>query len=430
MNSTQQAASESEERGRLLGRYRWTILTAIFAATTINYMDRQIIGLLAPLLQHEIGWTEMEYSSIVASFTGAYALGLVFMGRIVDRIGTRIGYSLSITVWSIAAMAHALARTVFGFGVARALLGLGESGSFPCSIKATSEWFPKRERALANGVFNSGTSFGALVTPLIVPWIALTWGWQSAFLLVGMLGFIWLVVWLRLYHLPDAHPKVSPEELAYIHSDVPDPSVEDLTWRNILGYRQTWAFVCAKFLTDPIWWFYLYWLPKFLNERYGLDLAHLGMPVVAVNLMTVVGSVGGGWLSGAFIKRGWSIDRGRKIVMLMSAVAALPVMFAPAVSVWSAVLLIGLGTAAHQAWSANLFTSVSDMFPRRAVGSVVGVGGMAGSIGGMLIAAAVGYILQTTGSYVGVFLLAGASYLVALGIFTAFVPDIDAASIE
>lgn len=411
--------------GNRTGSYRWSICALLFFATTINYVDRQILGILAPVLQTEIGWTEVEYGYIVAAFTGAYALGLLFVGRFIDSVGTKIGFAISIVVWSIAAAGHALVKTVFGFGVARFSLGLGESGNFPAAIKATAEWFPRKERALATGLFNSGANAGAVVAPLVVPWITLTWGWREAFVFTGLIGLIWLVFWWWLYEIPERHKRVTPEEMAFIRSDPVVNTPGKVPWVRLLLYRQVWAFVAAKFLTDPIWWFYLYWLPKFLNQRYGLDLAHLGLPLIVIYSMTSIGSIGGGWLSGALIKRGWSINRARKTVMFASAVLIVPIMFASAVPQWWAVALIGLATAAHQAWSANLFTTVSDMFPNKAIGSIVGLGGMAGSIGGVLIAAAVGFILQLTGSYLIVFVIAGSAYLLALAVFAFLVPRID-----
>jgi len=405
--------------------YRWSICALLFFATTINYVDRQVLGILAPVLQKEIGWSEIEYGYIVAAFTGAYAIGLLFVGRFIDTVGTRIGYAVSMVVWSVAAAGHALVSTVFGFGAARFSLGLGESGNFPAAIKATAEWFPKNERAFATGLFNSGANAGAVVAPLVVPWITLTWGWREAFIFTGLIGLLWLVFWWWLYEIPERHTRVTPEELALIRSDPVQAAPDRIPWIALLRYRQVWAFVAAKFLTDPIWWFYVYWLPKFLNQRYALDLAHLGLPLIVIYTMTSIGSIGGGWLSSLLIKRGWSINRARKSVMLASAVVIVPIVAGSMVPEWWAVALIGVATAAHQAWSANLFTTVSDMFPPKAVGSVVGLGGMAGSIGGMLIAAAVGFILQMTGSYLIVFIMAGSAYLLALAVFVALVPEID-----
>ncbi len=411
------------------GHYRWTICGLLFFATTINYIDRQVIGILAPVLQKEIGWNQIDYGYIITAFTAAYAIGLLVVGRFIDKVGTKIGYAVSSVVWSFAAMGHALVNTVFGFGFARFMLGLGESGNFPAAIKGTAEWFPKKERALATGIFNSGANIGAVIAPLVVPWITLTWGWHEAFVFTGSLGFIWVALWLWRYEVPQQHKKVTKEELAYIESDPPEPQAEKIPWLMLLAHRQTWAFVIGKFLTDPVWWFYLYWLPLFLNQRYGLNLAQLGLPLIAIYTMTSIGSIGGGWLSGVFIKKGWSINKGRKVVMLICALLIVPIVFASVVSEWWAVFLIGLAAASHQGWSANLFTTASDMFPKRAVGSVVGLGGMAGAIGGMLIATAAGFILQFTGSYVILFVICGTVYLLALLVFHFLVPKLDPAVI-
>lgn len=414
---------------RKMGLYRWTICGLLFFATTIIYIDRQVFGILAPVLQKDIGWNEIEYGYIIAAFTAAYALGFLFVGRFIDKVGTKIGYTISTVIWSIAAMGHTLVKTVFGFGVARFFLGLGESGNFPAAIKATAEWFPKKERALALGIFNSGANAGAIVAPLVVPWIALTWGWRAAFIFTGLLGFIWIVLWLWLYEIPEKHKKVTKEEIAFIQSDPAEIQSEKIPWIKLLKYRQTWAFAAGKFLTDPIWWFYIYWLPKFFSQRYGLNLTHLGLPLIVIYTMTTIGSVGGGWLSGTFIKRGWSINKGRKVVMLICAIVIVPIVFASLVPEWWAVFLIGLATSGHQGWSANLFTTVSDMFPKKAVGSVVGLGGMAGAIGGLLLAAAAGFILQFTGSYLSLFILAGIVYLPALLIFHLLVPTMEEAKL-
>jgi ACS family hexuronate transporter-like MFS transporter len=411
------------------GHYRWSVCALLFFATTINYIDRQVLGILAPVLQKEIGWNQLDYGYIVTAFQAAYAIGLILVGRFIDKVGTKIGYGISIFVWSIAAMAHALVNTVLGFGFARFLLGLGESGNFPAAIKATAEWFPKKERAFATGIFNSGANIGAVVAPIVVPWLTLTWSWREAFIFTGALGFIWVVLWAWLYQVPRKQAKLSKEELAYIESDPAESETAKIPWMSLLKHRQTWAFVIGKFLTDPIWWFYLYWLPLFLNQRYGLDLANLGLPLIVIYTMTSIGSIGGGWLSGFFIKRGYSINKGRKMVMLICAVLIVPIVFAATVPEWWAVFLIGVAAAAHQGWSANLFTTASDMFPKRAVGSVVGVGGMAGAIGGMLIATAAGFILQFTGSYVILFAICGSVYLLALLLFHLLVPTMEPATI-
>ena len=407
-----------------VGSYRWSVCALLFFATTIIYVDRQALGILAPVLQKDIGWNEIEYGYIVAAFTAAYAIGLLISGRVIDSVGTKIGYLVSVFVWSIAAMGHALATSVFSFGVARFSLGLGESANFPAAIKAIAEWFPKKERAYATGWFNAGPNVGVIFASLMVPWITLTWGWQAVFIFIGLLGFIWMFFWWWIYELPENQKKVSREEIAYIHADQNESETERMPWLRLLKYRQTWSFVAGKFLTDPVWWFYIYWLPKFLNQRFGLDLAHLGLPLIVIYTMTGLGSIGGGWLSGALIKGGSSINQGRKRVMLISALLIVPIVFASMVSEWWAVLLIGIATAAHQSWSANLFTTVSDMFPKKAVGSVVGLGGMAGSVSGSLVAAAAGFILQFTGSYLSLFIMAGSAYLLALLIINLLVPEI------
>ncbi len=406
------------------GNYRWTICALLFFATTINYIDRQVLGILAPVLEKEIGWNEIQYGYIVTSFQAAYAIGLLVIGRLMDAFGTKLGYSLAMVVWSLAAMAHALARTVFGFGFARFVLGLGEAGNFPGAIKTVAEWFPKKERALATGIFNAGSNVGAVVAPLVVPWLTITYGWQEAFIFTGVIGFLWLIFWFWLYEVPQKQKRLSQSEFNYINSD-PAESVEKIKWVKLLTYRQTWAFSIAKFLTDPIWWFYLYWVPKFLNKTYGLTLDKLGLPLIVIYLMADVGSIGGGWLSSAFIKRGWSVNKGRKTAMLICALSVVPIVLASqASSLWTAVALLGLATAAHQGWSANLFTTTSDMFPRKAIGSVVGLGGMAGAIGGMVIATAAGFILEFTGSYLILFIIAGSAYLLALAILHMLAPKL------
>lgn len=415
-----------ENISKKIGNYRWTICALLFFATTINYIDRQVLGILAPVLQNEIGWNEIEYGYIVTTFQAAYALGLLFVGRIIDKIGTKIGFSFAITLWSIAAMGHALVRSVFGFATARFFLGLGESGNFPAAIKATAEWFPKKERALATGIFNSGANIGAVFAPLIVPWLTLTYGWQSAFIVTGAIGFIWLIFWLYFYEVPEKHKKIKKEELDHINSDQEEIVVkEKIPWTKIVAHKEAWAFIIGKFLTDPIWWFYLYWLPKFLNKNYGLTLDKLGLPLIVIYMMTTVGSIGGGWLSSKFINMGWSINKSRKIVMLICALLIVPIIFAAETSnLWIAVLLIGIAAASHQGWSANIFTTASDMFPKHAVGSIVGFGGMAGSLGGMLLSTGAGFILEFTGSYMTLFIISGSAYLIALGIFQILVPKI------
>jgi len=408
------------------GNFRWTICALLFFATTINYIDRQILGILAPELQKIIGWSEVEYGNIVTAFQTAYALGLLLFGRFIDRYGTRIGYSIAILVWSVAAMAHAAARTAFGFGIARFTLGLGEAGNFPSAIKAVAEWFPKKERALATGIFNAGCNVGAVIAPAVVPWITVTFGWPAAFLATGAIGFIWVLFWILLYDVPEKKKRLSQKELAHILSDPAEPAPETIGWLRLLKYKQTWAIVIGKFLTDPIWWFYLYWLGKFLNARFGLTLIKLGLPLIAIYALADVGSVGGGWLSSALIKKGGTVSRSRKTVMLACALCVVPVMAANQVSgLWSAVLLIGLAAGAHQAWSANIFTFASDMFPKKAVGSVTGLGGMAGAIGGMLFSTLAGHILEWTGSYFILFIISGSAYLLALGIIQVLAPRLE-----
>lgn len=413
-----------------VGRYRWRICALLLFATTINYIDRQVLGVLAPDLQRQLGWNEIEYGYIVTAFQAAYAIGLLCAGAIIDRLGTRIGYALAVAVWSIAAMSHSFASTAIGFATARFALGLGEAGNFPAAIKTVAEWFPRRERALATGIFNSGSNIGAIVAPLVVPFIAVRWGWQAAFLFTGILSATWLVVWLSVYRPPEQHSRLSNAERQFIRGDTEQPTAR-VPWLQLLRHRQAWAFVMAKFMTDPIWWFFLFWLPKFLHAEYGLTLTGLGLPLVAIFLMADVGSIGGGWLAGRFIKRGWSVNRARKGAMLICALAVTPIVFAVnAQNLWLAVALIGLATAGHQGWSANVFTLTSDMFPRHAVASVVGIGGFAGAVGGMLIATFTGFLLETTGSYMIVFLMAGSAYLLALAVVHLLAPRLQPAALK
>jgi ACS family hexuronate transporter-like MFS transporter len=433
-----------------VGHYRWAICALLFFATTINYIDRQVIGILKSTLQGEFGWTEIDYSNIVFAFQTAYAIGLLLAGRLMDRLGTKIGYAVAVIVWSLAAMATAEATaigpgaamllglvgfaatpSVAGFMAVRFALGLGEAGNFPAAIKSVAEWFPKKERALATGIFNSGTNVGALLTPLAVPWITITWGWYWAFVATGALGFAWLVVWWALYNEPERHRRVSPAELSYIRSD-PADATTPIPWARLLRHRETWAFAVGKFMTDPIWWLYLFWLADFLQKKHGLSLSGLGAPLVIIYLVADIGSIGGGWLSSSLLKRGWSVNAARKTAMFICAVLVVPVMFAPWVdSLWVAVALVSVAAAAHQGWSANIFTFSSDMFPRRAVGSVVGLGGTAGAVGGMLFSKVTGYILEWTDSnYLPVFVMAGFAYLAALGIIHLLVPMIKPVQLE
>jgi ACS family hexuronate transporter-like MFS transporter len=355
---------------------------------------------------------------------------MVVVGQLVDRLGTRLGYALSMIFWSLASIAHAAAGSFFGFVVARSALGLGESGVFPASIKTVAEWFPQKERALATGIFNAGSNVGAILTPLIVPWITIHYGWRAAFIATGSLGFVWLVFWLLLYRKPEEHPRLSPAEFEYIVSNRPK-SPPKIKWGKLLAYRQTWAFVAGKFATDPIWWFLLFWIPDFLQRNHGLKLMQIGLPIMVIYILADIGSVAGGWFSSSMIHRGRSVNRSRKTAMLVCALSVVPIVFAYRVqSLWGAVLLIGLAAAAHQGFSANLFSLSSDIFPAQAVGSVVGIGGMAGAIGGMLMAKIVGYVLQWTGSYMIPFLIAGSAYLLALAMIHALTPRLEPANVE
>jgi len=404
------------------GRFRWVICALLFFAATINYVDRQVLSILAPDLEHSIGWSEIDYSNIVLAFQIAYALMFLAAGSIIDRIGTRLGFALAIIWWSLAAMGHALANSAAAFGFWRFMLGVGEAGNFPASIKAIAEWFPKRERALATGIFNSGTNIGAVIAPIAVPLIAVRWGWQLAFIATGALGFFWLLFWLSLYRRPEEHKRLSRPELSYIRSDSPEPLTK-MPWFPLLRFRQTWAFALGKFMTDPIWWFYLFWLPKFLNSAHGVKTADMVPYLVTVYLLADIGSIAGGWLSSALLKRGWSVNVARKVTMLLCALCVVPVMAASQThSLWLAVGLVSLAAGAHQGWSANLFTLSSDLFPRHAVGSVVGIGGFFGALGGMLIAKIAGYILEWYGTYTPMFVLASMAYVTALGVIHLLTP--------
>ncbi len=410
-----------------VGNYRWVICALLFFATTINYIDRQVISVLKPTLQEEIGWTELDYGWIVFAFSGAYAIGLLLSGRLMDRLGTRVGFAIAVVIWSIAAMLPAVARTVTQFVAFRFMLGIGEAANFPASIKTVAEWFPKRERAFATGLFNAGSNVGALLTPIVVPIITVTLGWRWAFVITGSLGLIWLVLWWSFYRRPEEHPSLSETELAHIKSDPPE-STTPVPWLQLFPHRPTWAFAVGKFLTDPVWWIYIFWLPDFLHKQHGLSLTQYGPPLVVIYLLADVGSIGGGWLSSTLIKRGWTVNRARKTAMLVCGLCVVPIVFASQTSSLTvAVLLIGLAAAAHQGWSANMYTLVSDTFPRRAVGSVVGIGGMAGAIGGMLIARVISELLERSGSYVPVFAIASSAYLVALGVVHLITPRLEPA---
>src|SRR6266699_3947633 len=407
-------------------KVRWTVVALLFAATTVNYIDRQVLGILAPTLTRELGWRETDYAAIVSWFSVAYGVGLLGMGRFLDRIGVRRGLACAVGLWSLAAMGHALVRTVTGFSVARALLGIGESGNFPAGVKAVAEWLPKRERALATGIFNAGSNVGVVLAALLVPWIALALGWRWAFVATGALDLAWLAVWLTIYRQPSEHPRLSDAELAWIRSDPVEPA-GPLPWRSLLARRQTWAFIVGKALTDPVWLFYLFWLPKFLDATFGVRLAGLAAPLVVIYVAADVGSVTGGWLSGALIKRGWSVNLSRKTALLVAALCIVPTMFAPAAgNMWVAVGSASVAAGAHQWWSANLFTTVSDMFPARAVASVVGIGGCAGLFSAFAFQRLTGALLEATaGNYAPIFAVLGVAYIAALVLIHLLVPRLE-----
>jgi ACS family hexuronate transporter-like MFS transporter len=411
-----------------IGRYRWVICGLLFAATAINYIDRQTIGVLKPTLQAELRWTESSYADIVFWFQCAYAIGYLGFGPIIDRIGARLGYAVAFSVWTLAHIGHGFVHSITQFALMRFTLGLGESGSFPASLKSVSEWFPQKERALAVGIFNAGSNLGAIITPLVVPAITLAWGWRAAFIATGAVTFVWLIVWLAVYRSPAEHKKVSAGELEFIRSsDEPAAPATHVgvSWLKLLKLKETWAYALGKFLTDPIWWLYLFWLPDFLSKRHGLDLKSFGPPLVAIYLLSDIGSVAGGWGSSRLMKTGRTVNAARKITMLICAVAVVPILFAQFVSqLWMAVAIIGLAAAAHQAWSANLMTLPSDMFPRAAVGSVVGIGGMSGAVGGMLMSQYNGYVLGVFGSYQPIFALAGGAYIVAIAVIHFLSPKL------
>ncbi|PZO92209.1 MAG: MFS transporter [Sphingomonas sanxanigenens] len=403
------AAPEKPRRG-----YRWTVVALLFAATVINYVDRQMIGILKPTLADELRWSETDFSNVIFCFSFAYALGYVVFGRVVDRVGTRVGYAIAFTIWQLAHIAHGAASTITQFALVRFGLGIGESGNFPAGIKAVTEWFPRRERAFAIGLFNAGSNVGAIVTPLIIPWMTIAYGWRMAFYVTGAAAFLWLFAWWALYRRPREKAGLSAQELAWIEQDPADPIVP-IPWRRLLGRRETWAYALGRFFIDPIWWFFLFWLPGYLGTRYGLDLLSFGPPLVVVYLLSDVGSVAGGWMSSRLIAAGRSVQFARKLTMLLCALLVLPVFFAQSIdNLWAAVLVIGVATAAHQAFSANLYTLPSDLFPRNAVGSVIGIGGTAGAVGGMLMAKYAGFVLDHLHSYAPIFAVASTAYLLAL----------------
>jgi len=405
---------------------RWVVVALLFFATVINYVDRAVLGILKPVLEIELGWSQVDYGWIVTAFQVAYAAGYVLGGRLFDQIGVRLGYLLAVTVWSVAEVVHAFVRSVTGFSLARAGLGIAEGGNFPAAIKTVTEWFPKQQRAFATGLFNAGSNIGAVLCPLAVPWLAHLWGWQSAFLATGGLGFLWVAVWLAIYRAPGRHPLVSPDELAYIRSDPPDPPVK-IPWSALLRHRQTWVFMVGMVMSSPIWWFYIYWIPDFLNKQYHLELTQSSGPLVVIFLVADCGGIAGGWLSSMLIGRGWSVNASRKLTLLICGLCVVPVFFTPLVSsLWVSVALVALAASAHCGFAANLFTLVSDTVPQQVVSSVVGIGGMAGSIGGIVFAQAVSRILQATGNnYMIPFAIASMSYLVALAIMHLLLPRLE-----
>ncbi len=411
-------------RERTGSHFRWYVCGLLFYATTVNYVDRMVLGILKPTIARDLGWTETDYSVLTSAFQIGYALMMPIAGRFIDWLGLRIGYPIAVLVWSLSSMAHALAGNLWQFGLARLGLGLGEAANFPSAIKAVADWFPRRERALATGLFNSGTNIGAVVAPLIVPVLAAHFGWHSAFLFTGALSMSWVFFWLFFYREPEKHPRVSKTELALIRSD-PEDAVQKLSYGTMLRKRGAWAFISGKFFTDPVWWFYLFWIPGFLQTKYHVDLLHVGPPLVAIYLAADIGSIGGGWLSSFLLKRGYPVGRARKIAMLVCAFCVVPVMLVPAAAgnLWLTVALIGLAASAHQGWSANLFTITSDCFPRGAVGSVVGLGGLFGAIGGALAQPAIGIWLDfSKDSYAPLFLVAGSIYLVSLLVIHFLLP--------
>ena len=409
--------------------YRYRILALVFMATTINYFDRSIVGVMAPTLQKLFEWTNKDYAAIMVSFKIAYGIGLLFMGGIIDRLGTKTGYTISIVIWSIFGMLHAVIRPAFsliGFITARFGLGIGESGNFPAAIKTVAEWFPKKDRAFATGIFDASTSVGAILAPFIVGAIVSVEGnnWQIPFLITGALSSLWVFLWLKIYQKPEDHPKLSKRELEYINSDSSEETLEKIPWLKLLPKRETWAFSLTT-ITDGVWWFYLFWGAKFLAEQFGVDIKNIGLPFLIIFIMADAGSLLGGLASGALIKKGWSINKARKITMLVCAVIIFPVSFVPVIaSKWMAVFLIGLAAAGHQSWSINGYTLVPDVFPKKAVASVIGIGKMVGVAVAILADIALGAVLDTAGNsgYFWAFVIAGLSYLTILGFVHLLMP--------
>ena len=417
-----------------IGHVRWTICAMLFAATTINYMDRQVLGLLKPTLMHSvgqggIGLTEESFGTVVAFFTLFYALGQLFAGRFVDKVGTRVGYMVIMALWSLSAMSHALVNSVLQLGIARACLGIGESGNFPAANKANAEWFPQKERSFSFGIFNCGANVGVILATVLVPVATYRFGWHSAFLITGFFSASWIVLWYFKYHKPTEHPTLSAAELAYINQEPPEKSGPSMSWIKLFGFRQTWAYAIPKFLTDPIWWFYLYWLPGYFSDKFHLSLVGLGLPILIVYNASAIGSIYGGYLPASFIRMGLSAERARLAAMTLCACLIVPVflinyLHADNFGKWAAIGLLSMAAAAHQGWSANLFTTASDMFPRSAVGSATGIGTMAGAVGGFLLAKFAGHLLQITGSYSILFIIAASVYLLSLLINVLLAPGL------
>ena len=421
------------------GRYRWAICALLFLVITINYVDRQVLGVLKPIIEEDMGWSEVDYGNIVTAFQASYGIGLLVVGRWLDRVGTRKGMAIAIALWSIAAAFHSAARSVLAFILARVALGIAESAAYPGAVKSVAEWFPRRERALGVGILNAGANVGVLMTPIVGIMVAGLYGWRAAFLVTGLLGFAVFALWLWLFRQPDQHPKVSRDELAYIRQDGDDGPGECLKWRDAIRQRQAWHFICGKFFTDPVWYLFLFWLPDFFAKTQGMNLfptgdsgllATIGPALIGVYLLADVGSIAGGWMSSHLIQRGWSVNAARKTTLLAAALCALPLVSVTSIDhAGIVVLLIGLGTAGHQAFSSNIFAMISDLYPRRAVATIAGMGGMAGAIGGILIAQATGWTLELTGSYLPIVIYAGLAYLLALGAIQLLIPRMEPARI-
>jgi ACS family hexuronate transporter-like MFS transporter len=410
---------------KISGNYRWRIVALLFFATTINYIDRQVIGILKPYISETLGWSEVDYGYIVMAFQVAYGLGLLTTGKLLDKYGTRLGYTVAIIIWSIAAIFHSAARSVWSFAAARFFLGLGESANFPAAVKTVAEWFPKKERALATGWFNMGSSVGAFLTPVLVSGIFITLGWQWAFIITGSLGFIWIILWLAFYYSPQVHPKLTPAEYEYIHSDNEGEKQNSVKWRKLFNYRQTYAISIARFLTDWAWWFILFWIPDYLNKAHHVNITGLVLPLIVIYSLAGLGGIAGGWFSSQLIKSGRSLDFSRKRAFLLCALIVMPVILLSQIHVlWVSVLLIAGAAFGHSAWASNIFTVVSDIYPKNAVGSMTGIAGFAASVGGILSAPVIGYLVSLTGGYVIVFLMAGCAYLTAWGLLKLMIPKI------